>query len=106
MSKYSELVQNFYTRYDKPVLDRYVMGFSGIDPPLKHSAKDLDHEKLSGLLGGNENGHYHLTRAELDKLIELIGAKYPPDIYANQIIECTADEAITEYEVQGQDVRK
>ena len=103
MSKYTALVEEFYTRYDKPVLD--VMGFSGIDPPLKHSAKDLDHEKLSGLLGGDKNGHYHLTKKELDALIELIGEKYPPDIYANQVINVTADEEMSEYEVQGQDVR-
>ena len=105
MSKYSELVENFYTRYEKPVLDPYVMGFSGIDPPLKRSGGKLDHEKLEGLLGGDETGHYHLTKAELDALIELISEKYPPDIYANQVINVTADEAMTEYEIQGQDVR-
>ena len=106
MSKYSELVENFYTRYEKPELDHYVMGFSGIDPPLKRSGGKLDHEQLEGLLGGDETGHYHLTKAELEALIELISEKYPPDIYANQEIEVTADEAMTEYEVRGQDVRK
>ena len=105
MSKYSELVENFYTRYEKPVLDPYVMGFSGIDPPLKRSGKGLDHEKLEGLLGGDETGHYHLTKAELDALIELISEKYPPEIEAGQVIEVTASEEMTAYEIRGRDVR-
>ena len=106
MSKYSELVEEFYMRYEKPVLEQYVMGFSGIDPPLKRSGQGLDHEKLNGLLGGDENGHYHLTRAELDALLELLGEKYPPEITAGQKVNTTAEEEMTPYEIQGRDVRR
>ena len=28
---------------------------------------DVNHEKLKGLLGGNENGHYHLTKEQHDR---------------------------------------
>lgn len=34
---------------------------------------NLDHEKLKGLLGGDNNGHFHLTQDELLKV-----ASYPP----------------------------
>ena len=106
MSKYSELVEEFYTRYEKPELDPYVMGFSGIDPPLKHSGKGLDHEKLSNLLGGDATGHYHLTREELEKLIELLGESYPPEIMSGQVIEIFAGEELTSYEIRGENVRQ
>ena len=29
---------------------------------------DIDHEKLDGLLGGDNTGHYHLTSEEISKL--------------------------------------
>lgn len=100
-----EKEREFYERYEKPVLDPYVMGFSGIDPPLKRSGKGLDHEKLQGLLGGDDEGHYHVTRVELDALIELLGEKYLPEIYDGQVIEAVADEQMTEYEIRGENVR-
>ena len=105
MSKYSDLVKEFYTRYEKPVLEPYVMGFSGIDPPLKRSGAGRDHEQLEGLLGGDENGHYHLTKRELNALIELISEKYPPEIEAGQEIETPADTEMQPYEIKGKDVR-
>lgn len=106
MTKYSELVEEFYTRYDKPILEQYVMGFSGIDPPLKRSGAEIDHETLEGLLGGDETGHYHLTKAELDAFLELISEKYPPEIEAGQVIEIIASEEMTAYEIKGRDVRQ
>ena len=40
--------------------------------PLKPS--EIPHERLDELLGGNIDGHYHLTEDELDKLDKLIRA--------------------------------
>ncbi len=41
------------------------------DPPIEPVQPTIlttDHEELDNLLGGNEDGHYHLTDAELQKL--------------------------------------
>ena len=100
---YEELVQEFFERYDKPVIEQLTIGFAGIDPPLKVNPAELDHEKLDNLLGGSDSGHYHLTKAELEKLRKLIN--YPPHIYAGQIINVIASEEMTPYEVQGENVR-
>lgn len=32
-----------------------------------------NHEKLSNILGGDDTGHYHLTKNQYDKIVELIG---------------------------------
>ena len=68
MSEYRQLVAQFLERYEKPVVEDYILGFSGIDPQRIVNASDLDHEQLSGLLGGEASGHYHLTNEELSKL--------------------------------------
>ena len=36
--------------------------------PVYVEPSDIDHEKLGGLLGGSEDGYYHLTSEELQKL--------------------------------------
>ena len=36
--------------------------------PYNLKPKDIDHEKLGNLLGGNDDGHYHMTPEELQKL--------------------------------------
>ena len=76
MSEYSELVKNFFLRYEKPEVDEYIVGFSGIDPPLKNTASGvtLNHEDLDDLLGGSvEDGHYHLTQSQLASLRNFFG---------------------------------
>ncbi len=73
MSVYSELVDAFFLKYEKPVLDPLVVGFSGIDPPLKGGASELDHEELNGLLGGSTlDGHYHLTYEEWEAIRQIL----------------------------------
>ena len=73
MSVYSQLVDEFFIRYEKPILEDLVVGFSGIDPPLKVIAADIDHEELSGLLGGSTlDGHYHLTYDEWEAIRRLL----------------------------------
>ena len=68
MSEYRKLVEAFLERYEKPVVEEYIQGFSGIDPQRKVLSSDIDHEALSGLLGGTDSGHYHLSSDELKKL--------------------------------------
>ena len=73
MSVYRQLVDEFFIRYEKPILEDLVVGFSGIDPPLKVIAADIDHEELSGLLGGSTlDGHYHLTYDEWEAIRRLL----------------------------------
>ena len=74
MSEYSQLVYEFFTRYEKPELEQLTIGFSGIDPPLKVNPSKIDHEKLNHLLGGSEEeGHYHLTKSEWEAVLKLLG---------------------------------
>ena len=68
MSEYRKLVEAFLERYEKPVVEEYIQGFSGIDPQRKVLSSEIDHEALSGLLGGTDSGHYHLSSEELEKL--------------------------------------
>ena len=65
----NELFDKFYERYEKPVIEELVMGFSGIDPPLKPGAGRKDHEGLDNLQGGDLTGHYHLTKEQIEKLL-------------------------------------
>ena len=72
MSRYEELVNEFFTRYDETEIYELIIGFSGIDPPLKMDNSVLDHEQLDNLLGGNDEGHYHLTKDQWLKIIDLL----------------------------------
>ena len=105
MSEYRKLVADFLERYEKPVVEEYIQGFSGIDPQRKVNAGILDHEQLNGLLGGEADGHYHLSREQLEWLVEQMSEKYPPVILSGQVINVVASELMLPYEVQGEDVR-
>ena len=72
MSRYSDLVDEFFLKYEKPQVDELTVGFSSIDPPKKIDQSTIDHEALSNLLGGNEKGHYHLTHGQFDEMIDII----------------------------------
>ena len=74
MSKYQELVEQFFLRYEQPVIEELIVGFSGIDPPLKLDvmSSNVNHEELNNLLGGDDDGHYHLTKEQYDELKKLI----------------------------------
>ena len=105
MSEYRKLVEEFFERYENPVVEEFTVGFSGIDPPLKTPPGIINHEELQNLLGGTENEHYHLTKEQIDWLIEAMSEKYPPVIFSGQTINSTANEEITPYEMQGENVR-
>ena len=102
MTEYQQILQDFCKRYKKPFLDTLTVGFSDIDPPKKVNPAELDHEALQNLLAPNTNEHYHLNKAQYDKLMELIGGeKYPPVIFPDQVINISAEGAMTPYEIQG-----
>lgn len=105
MSIYKDLVDEFFSRYERPVIEPFIMGFSGIDPPLKQSGGILDHELLHNILGGDDRGHLHLTKEQLDWICEQMNEKFPPSITPDQIISATADEPINDYTILGTDVR-
>ena len=76
MSSYQKLVEEFFLKYEIPELDELTVGFSGIDPPLKVNAAEADHEKLDGLLGGDFEGHYHLTKELWLEVMALLDDRY------------------------------
>ena len=45
--------------------------------PVTLKPSEIPHEMLDGLLGGDDNGHYHLTDDELTKLGKIIAALIP-----------------------------
>ena len=75
MGIYKELADEFFTRYEYPEIDELTVGFSAIDPPKKINSYDIDHEQLDGLLGGNWEGHYHLTKELWEYVIDLVNEK-------------------------------
>ena len=105
MTSYKDIVDEFFTRYEHPVIEPFIMGFSGIDPPLKCSTVIQNHEALDNLLGGEAYGHFHLTKEQLDWIIENMNEKFPPSITPHQVIYATADDPISDYLILGNDVR-
>lgn len=99
-----ERFNQFYKRYKYPEFEELLIGFAGIDPPLKNDGSSIDHEKLDNLLGGNESGHYHLTKEQLEKIRKRLNKKYPPKVNSGQIINANPDEEITPYQVTGKNV--
>lgn len=70
MGKYSDLVKDFdyHAKYKDPVVDPLIVGYTGLDPDEKVKEEEIDHEGLSGLLGGGITGHYHITDEQLSAL--------------------------------------
>ncbi len=101
-----ELHEEFFNRYELPKVEPLTVGFSDIDPPLKPDTGTQDHELLDNLLGGSfAKGHYHLTKDQLKRLEDKLNVQYPPKILYGQIINIIPYEEMTEYAVQGKDVR-
>ena len=78
MTEYAKLVEEFFTRYQEPTVDEYIVGFSGIDPPLRVSASEINHEDMENVLGGEASGHYHLTREQWEKVTEILDNEPAP----------------------------
>ena len=96
---------NFYSNYKSPEIEKLVVGYSGIDPPLKTDGTGLNHEDLDGLLGGNDEGHYHLTKTQIEQLSDMYEVAYKPKIIPNQTINITAEEETNPYEVLGKNIK-
>lgn len=60
-----------------------------------------DHEALNNLMGGDEDGHYHLTEDQLDTLIEMINEKYAPKITGGQEFTVVVGEEMPPFQVEG-----
>ena len=103
MSIYKDLVDEFFTRYDFPVVEPFIVGLSGIDPQKK--AAVLDHELLQSLLGGDSNGHFHITSEQLEWIIQQMNEKFPPEIEQGQSISGYPDEPIADYLILGKNIR-
>lgn len=105
MIDYKQLVEDFFTRYKKPFLDELTVGFSDIDPPKRINPAELDHEALKNLLAPETNEHYHLTKEQYEKLIDLIGGEtFPPLIFPDQVINVAAGVEMLPYEIQGKNI--
>ena len=104
MSQYQETMEKLFGKYEKPVIEDITIGYTGIDPQKRYMYDD-DHEILRGLLGGNDNGHYHLTLAELMWLREQMDVKYPPVIAEGQVLNLIDSEEMEEYEIQGDNLK-
>ena len=100
-----EQFDEFYRRYMYTAVEELTVGFAGIDPPLKQDTSEINHEDLDNLLGGDDNGHYHLTGDQVEQLMEMYNIAYLPQIFPDQEMNAIPEEQITPYLVQGENVR-
>lgn len=66
MNEIREFIENLLIQIDAGNVDP-----SAEEPeviPYNLEPRDIDHERLGDLLGGSDDGHYHLTQEELAKL--------------------------------------
>ncbi len=92
------VMEEFYSKYNKPYIGSITVGFSGIDPaPLGSGSTSstpaavtespafvdvgsipeevlygADHEGFENIMGGDEGGHWHLTTEEYNQLLEVL----------------------------------
>lgn len=63
-----------------------------------------DHENLTNLLGGNENGHYHLTHEQLDWVANQMNTQtnepIKPVIADGQIVEVSIGKELEGYKIE------
>ena len=61
----------------------------------------INHEDVSNLQGGDETGHYHLTREQLDWVIEHMEELLKPLIHNGQEIIVTVGEEMDDYRIKS-----
>lgn len=76
MSEYAKLAEEFFQHYERPQIDKLTVGFTGIDPQKRIFEYELDHEGLNNLQGGDNSGHYHLTKKQFTDLITLLNEHF------------------------------
>lgn len=91
-------------KYEMPEIEEITLGFSGIDPSRRYAGID-DHEILRNLLGGDDDGHYHLTLEELSWLREKMGEKYLPVIADGIEITLIDSVEMEDYEIDGENLK-
>lgn len=101
----TEQFEEFYKRYEQPEVEPLTVGYSGIDPPLNANSYGLDHECLEGLLGGDDEEHYHLTEEQLRRLIERYNEDFSPRITSYQVVNTIPKEEMTPYEIKGRHIK-
>ena len=101
----TETFEDFFKQYEQPEVEPLTVGYSGVDPPLNANSYGLDHECLDGLLGGDDNGHYHITEEQLKALQELYNKDYNPRITPNQSIDVVPNDTMTPYKIRGYNIK-
>ncbi len=63
-----------------------------------------NHEQLTNLLGGNENGHYHLTHEQLDWVANQMNTQTDepirPVIADGQVVEVSIGKELDGYKIE------
>lgn len=91
----------------KGYLDEFVFrhGAGTGNPIVPTRAYELsfssDHEELSNLLGGNDEGHYHLTREQIEWIDRRMDEELRPKIKPCQTIKVTLGEELSDYQVKS-----
>lgn len=101
-----ERFEEFFKRYDTPEVEALTVGYSGVDPPLKPNSYWLDHECLDNLMGGEDEGHYHITKEQLKGLQERFDKDYQPRILPKQLIDAVPNDEMTPYKIKGIHINK
>ena len=60
-----------------------------------------DHEELNNLLGGNDEGHYHLTRKQAEWIEERMNEELRPKIKPGQTIKIILGEELSGFQVES-----
>ncbi len=101
-----ERFEEFFKRYNTPEVEALTVGYSGVDPPLKPNSYWLDHECLDNLMGGDDEGHYHITKEQLEELQEIFDKDHRPRILPKQLIDVVPNDEMTPYEIKGLNTKK
>ena len=64
----------------------------------------IDHEEVDNLLGGDENGHYHITREQLDWILSQMEGQYKPVIHDGQVITIPAGSEMDGYKIETDNI--
>lgn len=65
----------------------------------------IDHEETDNLLGGDENGHYHVTREQLNWINSQMGEHPKPVIHEGQVITVVSGSEMDDYQIESDNIR-
>lgn len=93
MATYDDAPEWFSEKYEKPVVEPYIVGNSGLDPDRQIKPEAIHHEQLDGLLGGDFAGHYHLRNDQIEQYEGYKGDIQRVETEADRSIKAVRDEA-------------